>query len=151
RSEQALRQSEERYARVILASDDGIWEWVVATDEFYASPRMLALYGLPADTVFKGRAEFLSRFPLHPEDLEPWRNAVAAHLAGECARVDLEVRVKLQGRTRWMHLSAVCQRDASGAEQRWTGAVSDVTERRHAQEALHRSEGRYARAMEGSD
>jgi PAS domain S-box-containing protein len=147
----ALRRSEERYARVMQASEDGFWEWVVASDEFYASPRMLALYGLPPDTVFRSRKEFLSRFPFHPEDLESWQRAVAAHLAGETARVDIEVRAKLQGQTGWIHLTAICLRDASGAEERWTGSVSDVTERRRAQDALRRSEERYARAMEGSD
>jgi PAS domain S-box-containing protein len=150
-SEMALRQSDERYARVMQASEDGFWEWIVASDEFYASPRMLALYGLPPDTVFRSRAAFLSRCPFHPEDLEWWRKAVAAHLAGQSARVNIEVRAKVQGKTCWILLTAICQRDASGAEERWTGSVSDVTERRRAQEALLRSEERYARAMEGSD
>ncbi len=150
RAEMTLRKSEERYARVMQASEDGFWGWIVATDEFYASPRMLALYGLPPDTVFRGRADFLSRFTFHPEDLELWRKAVAAHLAGQTARVDLEVRTERQTETRWIHLTAICQRDASGAEERWTGSVSDVTERRRAQEALRVSEARYARAMDAS-
>jgi PAS domain S-box-containing protein len=150
-SEVALRQSEERYARVMQASEDGFWEWIVASDEFYASPRMLAIYGLPPDTVFHGRADFLSRFPFHPEDLELWRKAVAAHLAGERARVNIEVRAELQGKTRWILLTAICSRDASGAEERWTGSVSDVTGRRRAQEALLRSEERYSSAMEASE
>jgi PAS domain S-box-containing protein len=158
RAAEALRHSEQRYARVMKASEDGFWEWIVATDEFYASPRMLAMYALPADTVFRGRADFFSRFPFDPEDLPRWRRAVAAHLAGESARVDLEVRVEVRGRQCWMHVSAVCQRDASGAEERWTGAVSDVTERRDAQEALReseerlrQSEDRYARAMAAAE
>jgi len=150
RLELALGESEKRYERVMQASEDGFWEWIVATDEFYASPRMLALYGLPPDTVFRGRADFLSRFPFHPEDLGLWRKAVAAHLAGQSPRIDLEVRAKLQGATRWIHLTGICLRDASGAQERWTGSVSDVTERRRAQEALRRSEERYALAVEAA-
>jgi PAS domain S-box-containing protein len=151
RAEEALRESEKRYERVMQAGEDGFWEWVAATDEFYASPRMLALYGLPLDTVFRGRKDFLSRFPFHPEDLALWRNALAVHLAGQSARVDIEVRVKLQSTTRWMHLTAICLRDASGAEERWTGSVSDVTARKRAEDALRESEERYARAMEATE
>ena len=101
--------------------------------------------------MFRSREEFLARFPFHPEDLDLWRRAVAAHLAGETARIDIEVRAKLRSETRWIRLTAVCQRGASGAEERWTGSVSEVTDRRRAQEALRRSEERYAHAMEGSD
>ncbi|HSU76520.1 MAG TPA: PAS domain-containing protein, partial [Burkholderiales bacterium] len=151
RAEEALRESEQRYARVMQASEDGFWEWIVASDQFYASPRMLAIYGLPPNTVFRGRADFLARFPFHPKDLPLWRASVAAHLAGVTARIDIEIRGKVRDEMRWLHLTGICQRDASGAEERWTGSVSDITERRQAQEALRRSEERYARAMEGSD
>jgi PAS domain S-box-containing protein len=149
-AQEGLRESEKRYERVMQASEEGFWEWVVATDAFYASPRMLAIYGLPPDTVFRGRKDFMSRIPFHPEDLASWRKAVAAHLAGEIPRVDLEVRAILKDGAGWIHLTGICLRDASGAEERWTGSVSDVTERKRAEDALRLSEARYARAMDAS-
>jgi PAS domain-containing protein len=44
----ALRRSEERYALAVDAAGDGHSDWIVATDEFYASPRLLEMAGLPA-------------------------------------------------------------------------------------------------------
>jgi PAS domain S-box-containing protein len=51
-AEKALRISEERYALAMEAAQDGHWDWIIGTGEYYVSPRDLQLYGLPADTIF---------------------------------------------------------------------------------------------------
>ena len=79
---EAVRRSEERYALAMEASGEGHWDWNIASDEFYADPQMLALYGFPPGTTFAGRADFLARLPLHPEDRPKWEAAAAAHFAG---------------------------------------------------------------------
>ncbi|KQW88623.1 hypothetical protein ASC94_24800 [Massilia sp. Root418] len=136
RSETALRASEQRYALAMSAAEEGHWDWDIQRDEFYGSPRMLEMYGFPPDTVFAGRADFLARFPFHPEDKPKWEKAAAEHFAGRSARFDLEIRMMPRGEVRWIHLTGICQRDAAGTPVRWTGAVSDVTERRRLEEQL---------------
>jgi PAS domain S-box-containing protein len=149
-AQDALRLSERRYALVSKASEEGFWDWIVATDEFYASPRMLEMYGFPPDTRFAGRADFIARFAFHPEDRSKWEQAVVAHFAGKSARFDIEIRMLRHGETRWVHLIGLASRDASGAVARWTGSTTDITERKRAEEALLLSEERYALAMEAS-
>jgi PAS domain S-box-containing protein len=149
-AEEALRFSEQRYALAMEASGEGHWDWNVATDEYYASPRMLELYGFPPETTFKGRSDFLARFPFHPEDRPRWEEAVAAHFSGKTARFDIEIRMIPRGETRWIHLTGLLLRNASGKPIRWTGSVADVTARRNAEEALRLSEHRYALAMEAT-
>jgi PAS domain S-box-containing protein len=136
RAEIALRASEQRYALAMGAAGEGHWDWNILTDEFYGSPRMLELYGFPPDTVFKGRADFLARFPFHPDDKPIWERAAAEHFAGRSARFDIEIRMLRQGETRWIHLTGLCLRDDSGKPVRWTGAVTDVTERRKLEDQL---------------
>jgi PAS domain S-box-containing protein len=150
RAEAALRLSEQRYALVMQGSGEGHWDWNILTDEYYASPRMLELYGLAPDTVFTGRADFLSRFPFHPEDRPRWEEATAAHFAGRTARFDMELRMIPNGEVRWIHLTGLLSRDAEGRPTRWTGSVTDVTARRSAEEALRLSEHRYALAMDAT-
>jgi PAS domain S-box-containing protein len=143
RAEAALRFSEQRVVLAMEASGDGHWDWNIPTDEFYGSPRMLEMYGFPRGTTFATRSDFVAQVPFHPEDRRKWEEAVAAHFTGKTARFDIEIRMIPRGETRWLHLTGLLSRDASGKPLRWTGAVADVTERKVAEEALRRSEVRF--------
>ncbi|HEY4747823.1 MAG TPA: PAS domain S-box protein, partial [Steroidobacteraceae bacterium] len=151
RAEEALRLSEERYALAMLAAEDAHWDWIVGTDQYYLSPRSLDLFGLPPDTVFTSREDYLARTPLVREDLEKWQRAVAELFAGTGSRLSMELRAIVRGEIRWLQHIGVCVRDTSGRPVRWCGTARDITERRRTDEALRLSEERYARAMEGSD
>src|SRR5258706_10187742 len=139
-TEDALRQSEERYALAMEAAQDGHWDWIVGTGEYYTSPRDLQLYGLPADSPFASRADFLAGLPLVPEDREAWMGAVANLFAGTGSRLSMDMRADVHGERRWIQFSGVCARDASGKPVRWSGASRDVTDRKRAEEALGVSE-----------
>src|SRR5438270_1560025 len=149
-AEKALRISEERYALAMEAAQDGHWDWIVGTGEYYVSPRDLQLYGLPADTNFASRADFLARLPLVPEDRDAWLRAVADLFAGTGSRLSMELRANVIGETRWIQFSGVCVREGSGKAVRWSGASRDVTDRKRAEEARRLSEHRYALAMEAT-
>ena len=150
-AEEALRLSEERYALAMQASGEGHWDWKVASDEFYASPRWREIAGFAPQDEFRGRADAVARYPFHPEDRPKYEAAVAAYFAGGSPRFEIEARIVPRGQLRWVKFIATAQRDAAGALVRWAGSISDITEKKKAEQALLRSEERYARAMEGSD
>ena len=150
-SEEALRRSEERYALAVQAAGDGHTEWIVATDELYASPRLIEMLGLPPDTRFAGRADFLARFNFHPEDRERALRTLDEYYAGDSTRLDYEVRILRGDETRWLHITVLCSRDATGAVQRSNSAITDITERKLAEEALRQSEERFALAVAGAN
>jgi PAS domain S-box-containing protein len=136
----ALRRSEERYALAMEASGEGHWDWIVASDEFYASPLLLQICGLPPDSTFASRGEFLGRVPLHPDDRAKWERAIEAHFAGAATRLESEMRLVHNGETRWIHLTGLCLRDEGGAPARWAGSVTEVTERKHMEMQLRQAQ-----------
>jgi len=68
RAEAALRLSEERYSLVVTATNDGIWDWDLTTDEVYFSPRWKAIIGYQDSEIPNDLAEWQGR--MHPADLD---------------------------------------------------------------------------------
>ena len=129
------------------ASDDGFWDWIVADDTIYTSPRLLEIYGLAPGTISPAATTFSRGCRSTPRTARLLMRAFAEHLAGKTARYDVEARFIRDGETRWVQLVGMAARDPSGAVVRWTGTVRDVTERKRAEEALRESEQRYARVV----
>src|SRR3989454_3572409 len=146
-AEEERRLSEERYALAMQASGEGHWDWKIATDEYYTSPRHLEIAGFPPGTKFSGRAEVVARVPFHPEDRPRYDAAVAAHFAGKTPRVDIEMRLVRPGEVRWLRLVGMCLRDAAGVPVRWAGSVTDITEQKRAEEELKRMERQLRQAQ----
>src|SRR5262249_38862190 len=124
---ESLRRSEARFALAVEASGDGIADWVAATNDLYVSPRLLEMCGLPAETRFAGREDYLARFPFHPDDRERVIKEVEHHFATNGVRLEQEFRILRHGEVRWLHRTGICSRDATGAPVRWTRALTDVT------------------------
>ena len=108
-------REQERYARAVDASDDGFWDWTVADDSIYTSPRLLEIFGLAPDSRFGGRDDLLARLPFHPEDRPLLTRTFAEHLAGSSERCCVETRfVREDGETRWAQLAGKTVRETEG-------------------------------------
>ena len=124
----ALRQSEERYALAMEAAADGHTDWNLVTGEFYISPRLLSIIGHAPDATFADRADWVRRFPFHPEDRLRWNAAVAAHFAGREAKFRGDYRIVVKGETRWLAFNFIATRDTAGNVVRWTGSIADIND-----------------------
>jgi PAS domain S-box-containing protein len=88
-TEQALRDSEQRYALAMQAINEGVYDWKIETDEIYYSPRVHAAVGLAPEQL-RSRMDWLNR--IHPDDLPAYKKALAAHLKGTTDRFMCEYR-----------------------------------------------------------
>ncbi len=152
RAEESLRQSEERYALAVAGSDDGVWDWDYESGLAFESARARELQGLPlrAGVAAADRAARVAARASRRRAAA--RRGVAAHLAGETPAYECEYRVRHDdGRYRWIRVRALCIRDAAGKPCRIAGSVSDIDARKRAEEALRKSEERFALAVAGSN
>ncbi len=131
--EQALRQSEERYALAMEAANEGHAEWHVSGGDIFASARWRSLHGLTEQEPLHHLNELLPLLTLEPEDFKETQLALQEHLAGRSAEVELEYRVKVGGQWRWIHMRGRCLRDELGRPLRFFCAASDVSPRKEAE------------------
>jgi diguanylate cyclase (GGDEF)-like protein/PAS domain S-box-containing protein len=132
-----LRESEERYALAVRGANDGLWDWDLKTDRLHLSSRWRAMLGVGEGEVAESPDYWFAR--IHPEDLNRLRQAIEAHLDGTTPHVEVEHRVQHHaGHWRWMLARGLAIRDAAGAPYRMAGSLTDITDRKSAEEKLVR-------------
>ncbi|WP_280154825.1 PAS domain-containing protein [Piscinibacter sp. XHJ-5] len=149
---ESLEVSQERYALAAAGSNDGIWDWDLQAGTAYESRRARELQGLPLAPESQPLAELQAALTYHPDDAALRASAMRAHLDGHTPAYEVEYRIRHpDGVYRWIHVRALCIRDAHGKPLRLAGSVSDVDSRKRAEVALAESEDRFAVAVAGSD
>jgi NarL family two-component system response regulator LiaR len=127
-----LREREERLALVMQATNDGIWDWNLETDEVYFSPRWKAMLGYEEDDI-PHRFEAW-RGLVHPDDIERALAEIQAHLDGLTPLYTLEHRLlHKDGSYRWILARGIALRDSNAKPHRIAGSHSDITEHKRAQ------------------
>ncbi len=132
--QRALRESEERYALAMDGANEGHWDWDVATDRLFLSPRMKVLDGRSADTPVSSGTQWMRLFEMHPEDRPRFEETLEGHFAGRLPRFECEFRVRhANGQWHWLSARGRCSFDAAGKPSRFVGSAIDVTEQKQAQ------------------
>lgn len=140
-AEEALRQSESRLQLAITAAQDAIWEWDLTTGVAYCSPRWYEMLGY-ADGEFTVDTDQWQRL-CHPDDAGPAIEALRRTVASQdTGRYGVEFRLRAKdGAWVWvLGRGNVVERDASGRALRFSGTVTDISERKAAEQAIEESQ-----------
>lgn len=135
RAEEALRLSEERYALAVAATNEGIWDWGLATDEVHYSGRWKAMAGLR----YKDGAESPSVWwdRIHEDDRAAAWTALVDHLRLRSEHFQAEYRLRHErGHYVWVECRGLAVRDESGVPKRIVGSQTDITAQRTAEQQL---------------
>lgn len=148
RAEAALRESEHRLRLAMEAAGTGMWDWNVTTDAVVWSQECYAILGMKEEE-FEGTAAAFGRL-LHPDDSERvWaavREAVDTRTKYEC-----EFRlVRPSGDIRWVNNHGRAVYDESGTPVRMTGTITDITDRKQAEQQVRAREEQLRLAVEAA-
>lgn len=142
RTQEALRRSEQRYALVVRGANDGIWDWDLATDAVYFSPRYKAILGYN-DREFPNVADSWKK-AVHPDDLDRVVGVNMECIRGEVDQFEVEYRMRHKsGSYKWIQGRGASARDEEGNVYRLAGTHTDITQRKRTEDALRQSEQRY--------
>ncbi|HEX7242875.1 MAG TPA: EAL domain-containing protein, partial [Longimicrobiaceae bacterium] len=133
-----LAASEERYALAAQGANDGLWDWDLRADRVYYSPRWKAMLGYAEEEVGDGPSEWFGR--IHPDDAAQVASRIDSYRRGATPHFEIEQRMlHADGEYRWMLSRGVALAGGDGSSSRMAGSLTDVTERRRAEEQLLRS------------
>ncbi|WP_448205558.1 PAS domain-containing protein [Azospirillum sp. sgz302134] len=146
----------ERYLLAEKAGSEGVWDWDLRNDTMFLSPRFKEFLGLPPGDVNRPE-DWLDR--VHPEDIDWLYASFEGQMVGVSLPFQIEHRVRRAGaptgegedRWRWLVCRGMAVMDETGDPVRLVGSVSDITDRKHAERQLRKSEERYALAAAASN
>lgn len=141
--EEKLRKSEDRLSKVMLASNDGLWDWNLSTNEVYFDPQYYKMAGYDIDDFPYRLEEFQKR--IHPWDVDSVMNEAQKHIEGKVDRFVVEFRFKEKsGRWLWiLGRGVIVERDEYGKPLRFVGTHTDINQRKEAEIALKESEQKF--------
>lgn len=144
---ETIRVQEERYRLAVRATQDGIWDWDVASDDI---AWIKATGEVSNDTADESKPSWLRwAASIHPEDRARVTGSFAAAIDGTDDRWQAEYRCRAgAGSYKEVIDQAFVVRDGRGRPIRMVGAVRDVTEQRQAIAALRTSEERLRLALQ---
>ena len=139
RAEEALRKSEERFDLAVRGSSDGLWDWNVAGDGFYLSPRCSEL--LEADDLDSVKTFAAWQERIHPADREGVEKALRRHFR-ERVPFDVECRFRTgSGGHRWFRVRGQAVWNERNEAVRIAGSITDITQQKQTIESLLRLQG----------
>jgi diguanylate cyclase (GGDEF)-like protein/PAS domain S-box-containing protein len=134
-AEEALRESEERYALAVQGANDGIWDWNLKTKQIYFSTRWKSMLGYAEEDIDNNQDEWFER--IHPDDRSRFMREITAHLDGLTPHFENEHRMlHRDGSYRWMLSRGLAVRDIGGKASRMAGSQADITAHKQGEERL---------------
>lgn len=144
-AEQALAESEYRWKFALEGAGDGVWDWDLASDRLYVSPRWKQMLGYDPETAITSPLEWDKK--LHADEANLVRMLLGNHLAGLSDSYTSEHRLLCRdGSWKWvLDRGLVVERDTDGKARRIIGSTTDITERKKILQTLQQRESLLSR------
>ena len=148
RAEKALLESEQRFAYAMGATNDGLWDWNITTNEGYFSPGYYRMLGYVPDEFPMNSTAWLDL--VHPDDREGAFKKNSDCIENRTESFEVEFRMlNKNGQWSWvLGRGTAVSRDVAGRATRMVGTHVDITERRNYEDKIRESESKYRKLFE---
>jgi PAS domain S-box-containing protein len=129
RAEEALRESEARYAATLSVLETGLWDWRIPTGEMTFSAVYYKILGYTDGEFPASYDSWLSH--IHPDDMGSVKHRLQLSFElGKGFAHDLRMKTK-EGNWKWVSIRGrIIDKDEVESPLRMVGTLSDITERK---------------------
>ncbi len=126
--EQELRDSKLRWQFAVEGNKDGLWDWVIDTDEIFFSPQLKSMLGYSEGNTLETIEDIQNL--IHPDDFDDMKDALTSYLQGKSTSYSSEYRVKrADGTYLWVRDRAITvEFNDDGSPRRMIGTLTNITE-----------------------
>jgi len=149
-AESALQEREEQLQRMMLVSNDGMWDWDLRTHVVKFDSRYFKLAGYEPNEFDHRFEEFQKR--IHPDDLQLVMDTAADYIQGKIDKFLVEFRFQTKaGGWLWIQgRGVIVERDEHGTPIRFVGTHTNIHERKKAENDLKQSEEKFRTLFENA-
>lgn len=159
-AEEALQEAHIPIEAALAAGSIYTWCWNIVKDLVISDRNFAHLFGVDPDKATTGLPldQFLSA--IHPEDRPQVTAGIERAIAKRCCKAQIatgenyeaEYRIRDgDGKQRWVIARGQVEYDVNGNAITFVGALTDISDRKLAEETLRRSEERYRTLFESID
>jgi PAS domain S-box-containing protein len=149
RSEEALRQSEEKFRRIAENARDVIYRMSLPDGKYeYMSPAVLSMFGYSSEEYYKD--PLLFKQAIHPNWQKYFEEQWINLNKGEMPPTYEYQIIHKSGEERWLNQRNILIKDKAGNPIAIEGIVTDITERKQAEEAIRKREQEFHSLAENS-
>jgi PAS domain S-box-containing protein len=136
RTEDNLKQNEDRMKLVLEGAELGIWDWDLITDRLEVNEHWANILGYGLEELKPLLSNW--RMLVHPDDLQRINETINMHIEGKIDVYQIEYRMRSKtGEWTWVSdKGRINKRDINGLPQHATGTRLDVNDRKLYEEAI---------------
>jgi PAS domain S-box-containing protein len=138
RTEQTLRETEQRLEATLAASDVGTWTWDLPTGNVVADRNLARMFSITDEQAASSPFQSYLR-AIHRDDRARVEAVVCNGIKNPQGPYEADFRiVRPDGSVRWVTGRAKIELDTQGRAMRFPGILIDITARKKAEEREHR-------------